>query len=92
MKLAGKLVEKTWINRRRASVKAAAAQSSASGQEPVAIANLSVKAQKDRAFELVCPAKVFFSTVCFQSFGLRPVKGACNLARDGAEEEDRSTS
>ena len=51
-KLAGKLVEKTWINRRRASVKAAAAQSSASGQKPVddaAIANLSVKAQKDRA-------------------------------------------
>ena len=60
-KLAGKLVEKTWINRRRASVKAAAAQSSASGQEPVAIANLSVRAQKDRAFELVYPAKVFFN-------------------------------
>ena len=50
-KLAGKVVEKTWIKRRRASVRAAAA--STSGQKPVdhevAIANLSQKAQKDRA-------------------------------------------
>lgn len=51
-KLAGKFVEKTWINHRRASVKAAAAQSSGSGKKPVdhedAIANLSEKAKKDR--------------------------------------------
>ena len=86
-KLAGKLVEKTWINRRRASVKAAAAQSSASGQKPVddaAIANLSVKAQKDRAtgagtcFIIISGHLTlsffillkFFRTVCFQSFVL----------------------
>lgn len=51
-KLAGKLVEKTWIKHRRASVKAAAAQSSGSGKKPEdhedAIANLSARAKKDR--------------------------------------------
>jgi hypothetical protein len=68
-KLAGKFVEKTWINHRRASVKAAAAQSS--GKKPldheVAIANLSERAQKDRAGG----ADVFFIP-CFPKFWLHP--------------------
>ena len=48
--MAGKFVQKTWINKRRAFVKAAAAATSA--QKPLdhetAIANLSDKAKKDR--------------------------------------------
>ena len=91
--LAGKFVEKTWINRRRASVKAAAAQSSGSGKKPVvdaiAVATYSAKIQKDRANSAA--SRQFPGPYLIASI-LNPLTGDCHLARNGAKEEDRSAS